>query len=344
MTHHITAWLGIDVSSDSFDAAIVQGESIKDFTKVKSKNFSLSKKGVNLLIKWLARNYERITPGDIGVVMESTGSYSLKLYKFLSGQENWGQISIVNPWYIKSYRDSLAQRNKTDPIDSKAIAFYGRERTPAAYQPREPKYQEIRDLLKTRRLLEDQKSSMNQVIGSTGSQTGVDCLKRAVAALEDEIRHLESKIRETIEKDEKLKRDFKIMMTIPGVGEVIIWTVFAELGDLRRFKRSRQLAAMVGVAPTVFMSGTSVRGKSRFSKQGSPELRKVLYMGATSVVRVKRDNSMIRTYLSMLDKGKARKSALGAVMRKLIVTMRALLISNEPYCASGRPPMREVAS
>ena len=64
-------------------------------------------------------------------------------------------------------------------------------------------------------------------------------------------------------------------------------------------------------------------------KKGSPRVRHVLYFAALTAVRG--NNDLQRTYQRLLDEGKPPMVAIGAVMRKLLVVMRILLITETAY-------------
>ncbi|MFN8012264.1 MAG: IS110 family transposase [Holophagaceae bacterium] len=103
------------------------------------------------------------------------------------------------------------------------------------------------------------------------------------------------------------------------------------MGDLRRFQRARQLGAYVGVSPRQRLSGTSVRGRTRMCKQGNSRIRQLLYLAAMASLRS--DGPMKAVFDELVARGKARKSALGAVMRRLLLLMRALLVHEMDYRA-----------
>ena len=106
-------------------------------------------------------------------------------------------------------------------------------------------------------------------------------------------------------------------------------TVLVEMGDLRRFTRSRQLTAFAGLSPKRKESGTSVHGKTRMCKQGSGRVRAELYMAAGCAARFNPD--MKATYENLLAHGKEKRAALGAVMRKLLVLMRAVAKADQDW-------------
>ncbi len=101
-------------------------------------------------------------------------------------------------------------------------------------------------------------------------------------------------------------------------------TLLAELPELGRLSR-RQIAKLAGVAPLSRDSGT-LRGR-RFVQGGRASVRAVLYMAA--LVATKR-NAVIRTfYLRVLARGKPRKLALTACMRKLLVMLNAMALNHQ---------------
>jgi transposase len=102
-----------------------------------------------------------------------------------------------------------------------------------------------------------------------------------------------------------------------------------EAGDLRAFRRGRQLAAFLGLSPRRSESGTSLRGRTRMSRAGGRQARVVLFMAALSASRTA--TPLGDFYRGLVARGKARRSAIGALMRKLVLVMRAVLIQNAPY-------------
>jgi len=104
--------------------------------------------------------------------------------------------------------------------------------------------------------------------------------------------------------------------------------VLAELGDLTQFQNARQVAAFAGLAPCVRESGSSVRGKPRLSKVGSPRLRKCLYFPAMAALRW---NPLIQALGPRLTaKGKCQMLILGPAMRKLLTLASGVLKSGQP--------------
>jgi transposase len=115
--------------------------------------------------------------------------------------------------------------------------------------------------------------------------------------------------------------EVKLLMTIPGIGAKIAAVLAAEIGDINRFKNYKQLVAYCGIDPRVFQSGNFTATNNKFTKRGSPFLRRGLYLAATVAIRKDSKgnmvNPMIYEYYQNKIQSKARKKALGAIMNKL---------------------------
>ena len=73
--------------------------------------------------------------------------------------------------------------------------------------------------------------------------------------------------------------DVRRLATIPGIGWLIATSVYAWVGDVRRFPNARALCAYAGLVPSVRQSGETTR-LGRISRQGCPLLRRMLVQGA----------------------------------------------------------------
>lgn len=112
------------------------------------------------------------------------------------------------------------------------------------------------------------------------------------------------------------------------MGDKTAWSILAYVGDISFFDNAKQVACYAGLTPKISQSGTSVN-KSSLSKLGHKRLRKSLYMPALVSVR---HNPLLRAfYEKLLAKGKAKKVALVAVMRKLLVLAYGVLKSGKPF-------------
>ena len=117
-----------------------------------------------------------------------------------------------------------------------------------------------------------------------------------------------------------------LLRSVPGVGKVLSSVLIAEVPELGRLNR-RQVAALIGVAPLNRDSGL-FKGKRKVWG-GRASVRAVLYMAALSAVR---HNPVIRAfYRKLREGGKIPKVALTACMRKLVVTLNAMVRTGETW-------------
>lgn len=151
-----------------------------------------------------------------------------------------------------------------------------------------------------------------------------------IRLLREEVKATEQLIKTHIKTHASLQHDYDLLTSIPAVGPQLGMNMLIVLRS-HDFKSAGQVAAFMGVVPVEKRSGTSVRGKARMSKTGSPRLRAKLYMAALCA---RRCNKRMRSfYEALLLRGKPRMVAVGAVMRKLIHWCYGVLASGKLFSA-----------
>jgi transposase len=151
-------------------------------------------------------------------------------------------------------------------------------------------------------------------------------LRAHIAWLERELAHTDTDLAEAIQRSPVWREKEQLLRSVPGVGPVLTSTLLAHLPELGTLTH-KQIAALVGVAPFNRDSGTW-RGK-RTVWGGRAHVRAVLYMNAIVAARF---NPVIRTFYQRLCRaGKAKKVALTACMRKLLVILNAMLKHRTPW-------------
>ena len=331
---------GLDVAKNHFlsgmassDAAPFQAPGLR---KIKTRSFPNTKQHAQAFLQWAG---PQVSDGfEMLVAMEATGPYSAQLAAWLLELRPGLRLVIVDPRRPKAFAQSLGVRNKTDTVDARVISAYGADRQPLSDEPVEQIYRDLRGLTRTRMFLLHEQTAMKNHL----EMLVTDTLSRSVgreltAALKSVLKQLENKIAELEERmmqmvkdaPEQLGQDVAQMDQICGVGALTAITVLAEMGDLRRFRTSRQLVAMAGLNPEVKTSGKWV-GESHLSKRGSSYIRRALYMCSLSAIGC--DCSFRDFYERLVNKShKTKMVALAAVMRKLLTTMRAVVVTQKPY-------------
>jgi transposase len=220
--------------------------------------------------------------------------------------------------------------NKTDAQDAVMLARFGEIHHPQPYRPMSPGYEQLRALTRERAaLLKAALALGNRNEIPSESELAQQIRERMMESHKEAVAELDRAISSLIAGDPALTRDTVRLQTIPGVGPVVASTLMGELGDLREFAHSKALTAFTGVAPALKDSGSSVHLPAHMTKHGSGRVRQVLYLAAMASIRG--DNSLGRSYNRLLNEGKAPMVALGAIMRKILVLCRALLVCEQDY-------------
>lgn len=325
-THSSRLWVGIDLAKATFQAALWGHEELRD---MRVRAFPRDAVGAKDLLAWLREQGGR--GARLGLVMEATATFGDELATWFLELDPGLRIAIVNPTQTSAFLRSMGLRNKTDDLDAKALARYGSDRRPAPWEKPMPEMAVLKDLVRIRMDLVNARTAMTLRLKdhTRASKLAVKAMMRVVQSLNAQIKVLETGIREHLSAHVPLGKKVARFESICGVGLITAITVLAELGDPSRFERSRQLTAFAGVSPRRKESGATIRGKTRMCKQGSARVRAVLYLAASAAVRFNPDLKAL--YDRLLTQGKPRRVALGAVMRKLLVLMRAVLKADHDW-------------
>lgn len=326
-------WVGADVAKATFDAALVRHGQKFPATPLASipvRTFPRTQAGVGEFLQWLDSQHEGSTASVTRVVMEATGGYSVQLAAWMGQQRPSLAPAVAPPRQTAAFIKSLGLRNKTDRLEARALGFYGMERQPAPYQALSSEEASLRELSRYRDFLVRQRvAEGNRVKEMSSCPLASRTIHRRLTQMDRDIQKLEAEMRKRIDRLPELKKDIELLCTIYGVGFITAVTIRTELGDLRRFHKARQLSAYAGLNPSLRQSGTSVDGRPHMNKHGNPHVRQALYLSA--MVAIRGNNDLQRTYLKLREQGKSAMSAIGAVMRKLLVLMRAILISGNKF-------------
>ena len=147
-----------------------------------------------------------------------------------------------------------------------------------------------------------------------------------IEALTVQIDKLEGEIVAVAKRDEDMRR----LVTIPGIGAITAVSIKTLVPNPAGFKSGRHFAAWLGLTPRSHSSG----GKERLggiSKMGNPELRSLLVVGATSVLRHARNNTKAPKWLCALLARRPFKVVAVALANKMARIIWALLTKGGTY-------------
>ena len=125
-----------------------------------------------------------------------------------------------------------------------------------------------------------------------------------------------------------MRREQKILTSIPGIGFTVASAAIAEIGDIKVFPKPKNLVSWSGLAPAVNESaGKSSNG--HITKRGNKHLRTILVQAANSIA-IGRPNKL-RVFFQRIKAKKGHKKAIVALARKLASIIHHLLSNNEKY-------------
>src|SRR5215212_10295607 len=303
-----SSYVGIDVSKDRLDVAVLGGQ----YGSVPN-----TREGVFKLVQWL----QEVNPELI--VVEATGGYQRAAVEALF--EAGLAVAVVNPARVRQYARACGLLAKTDKLDAQILAVFGQRVEPRRYEAKSEAGKQLSALLVRRRQLDEiLKAEQNRL--RTISQSLKGSVERIIACLKDETKLLDEQTQQFMKEQEEWQEQTEILSSAPGVGKVTTATLLAELPELGKMDRKR-IAALVGVAPMNYDSGRK-RGY-RKTKGGRGDGRSVLYMSTLVATRY---NPLIQSqYQQMLKRGKLKKVALTACMRKFLTILNAMLRDQQPF-------------
>ena len=140
----------------------------------------------------------------------------------------------------------------------------------------------------------------------------VDVMLTLILALDQQLKVVETELRRFARSDARCRA----LETIFGVGPIFACHLLAEIGDARRFKRSRQVVRASGLDPAVIESADSKR-RGRLSRQGSHQLRWALVEAATHSSRsTSPDHELYASTAERCGRGRARLTVARKIARR----------------------------
>lgn len=323
-------YLGVDVSKKTLDAAIANGQEAESFG-----SFPNLPEGYTLLKQRLAEQTDK--ESVIHLVIEPTGSYHLDFVAYAYA-EGW-LVSLPNPQIVRVWARGQGQRGKTDPIDARTLANYGRKEEPRPQQPLPAEVEALDELLRRRDDLEKMLTQERNRLHSHQRRPHptpqvTDSIDGIITTLEQAIADIEEAIREHVKQFSDLDQQRRLLLEIPGIGNksVLPILVFLQRWEARTagLGDSKGLTAFAGLDPVPHSSGSSIHKRPSISKMGDADIRSLLFLCALGGNRAK-DTPLTRFYQRLTARQKPPMVALIACARKILVWAFAVLRSGQPF-------------
>ena len=303
--------VGIDVAKDKVDGCI------RRFAL--RQTFPSTPQGHRKLVAWLRKH-------KVGkAAMEASGGYERDWAKAL--RQAGIEVRIVDPKRVRSFALSAGRLAKNDTIDAEMIAWFAETFDEAPSQAHDAAREELAGLVKARKNLIDVKTrlqSQNEHAVPGAVQKAHARVLKSVAA---EIAKLEAAISARVKATPEFAELAEIIESVPGLADNTSAVLIAGASELGKVSDGIA-AALIGIAPYDDDSGK--RRGERHIKGGRRWVRNALFtpcLGAAT-----QHNPVLKAYYErLIAKGKAKRVALVACMRKLIVILNTMIARGEKW-------------
>ena len=315
-------YCGIDISKRKFDTVLLIDN--KSFHRV----FENTVIGIQNFEDWILSKTQKNSM--IHVCMEATNIYHELLAFSLSEKDNF-IVSVINPRKSNKFAQML-EDSKTDKIDAKQLALFCEKFKPEKFIPPSKELRELKELTRLMDNLIELRAIQKVRLQTFNTEIAAHGVLSTIKSIDETIAETQKKINNCYDKSIELKNYSKLLKSIPAFGERVSSVLLSEIkkDDKGNF-HPKKMTKYFGLNVKKFDSGDSVHKKPRIVKYGSPRVRNMLYMSA--LVSIVHNPVMKEFYERLVNKGKPKKVALVAIMRKLLVLACTILNSNKPYDA-----------
>lgn len=309
---NIGQWVGIDISKATLDVHL----------RPLGKTFQVANKetAISGLIEELQTYSLNL------IVLEATGGLETELLIQLQAAQL--PVALINPRQGRDFAKATGKLAKTDAIDAQVLAHFGEALKPQVVAMESDSARQLKELISRRRqVVEIQTAEKNRRDRARGKAL-VD-IEQHLDYLEQSLKKLNQEIEELTQSNQAWIDKVNLLKTIPGIGQVISTTLVSYLPELGQLT-AKQISRLVGVAPINHDSGQH-KGK-RMINGGRAPVRASLYMGAVVAIR---HNPIIKDfYERLLSRGKPKKLAITACVRKMLVILNAMVRDQKPWQVS----------
>ncbi len=287
-------------------------------------------------------------PLNTCAVLESTGNWSY-MYDILAAQLE--RVELAHP---KGVRAIAAARVKTDRIDATILAHLLRTNLlPTSYAAPLPT-RELRDITRHRsKLVRERtrhKNRIHRVLSRYNihspctdlfGKRGQEFLRETLPELSDlhqqiisDFLYMINCLNERIKQaDQYIKQWSKtdprapLLMSMPGIGIYSAAIIIAEIAEIDRFPRAKELCSYAGLVPSTRSSDTRTY-HGRITKEGSPWLRWIMVSASQ---RSALSSPRLKIFYDRIAQKHGKKTARVALARKMLSIVFFMLSRNQPF-------------
>jgi len=317
--------IGIDVSKNFNEARI--------YTNQKLIEFENNIKGFKAFEKWVLNNV-KCHKSQIMFAFEHTGLYSHPLSVYFTEK---GYSYIIIPG-LELKRSMGIARGKDDKIDAKRIATYAYEKRSdlKPYELPQEEIVQIKRLLSLREKLVKQRAGYKGTIGEfkiflkrKDNKMLFDVHEKMIKELSKQIEKIEKNLDDIIKNDQQIKRMYKLITSIKGVGPQTALFLIVYTDKFTKFDNWRKFASYCGIAPFPNRSGISIRGRTKVSNLANKKIKSLLDLCAKTSIQ---HNPEMKLYYEKRVKiGKPKMSTINIIRNKILSRIFAVVQRGTPY-------------
>ncbi len=322
--------LGIDMAMEKFDACISIIDKQQHVMIRAQCSFNNNKKGFETFILWVTKNTKLPIPAVY--LMEATGIYYEQLAWFLHNKKC--SVSVVLPNKAKKYKEALGLKSKNDRIDAKGLAQMACEQNNTIWKPLSGNLYVLRLITRQIQSVSEQSTVLkNQLHALEYCMYRDKAIEKMYAGqidlLQKNKKSLQLRVEQIVEKDEILKKKFKNIGKIKGLGLQNLAVIVAETNGFTAFENIAQLVSYAGYDVVENQSGKR-SGKTKISKKGNNHIRRCLHFPAFNMITY--DVAPFKNlYERVYEKSKIKMKAYTAVQKKLLAFIYILWKKDEAF-------------
>jgi len=178
---------------------------------------------------------------------------------------------------------------------------------------------------------------MQSILNSPSTDSCCKIITKTISYLTKQIEALEARIKDLMQKDVLLKKNFELLNTLKGVGLILSCQLIYHTNNFTRFASWRQFSSYCGVAPFEHSSGTSIKRRNRIHHIGDRKMKTLLTLASVSAIQC--DKELKYYYKKKVAEGKPKMVALNNVRNKILSRAFAVIKRGTPYV-----PMQQFAA
>ena len=317
MTKNFARVIGVDVASQKLDLFDSDGKL--------SRTIDNACQSVDQLVKAIYQ------PSETLVICEATGSYE---HVIVDAMLDAGiAVAIANPRQVRDFAKGLGYLEKSDRIDAKVLMIFGQQVEVPLARPKTEKEKQHQALVRRRNQLLALVGQESNRLPQCHDKAMKKLIQEMLQSLKKHLKHVDCELAKLLQTLAQSDPKIGVLQSVPGIGPVTTSTLVCELPELGQLNRG-QIAKLVGVAPLLNQSGKS--DKKRSVRGGRAIVRRVLYMA--TLVATKRNPIIAAFYQRLVKRGKPKKLALIAAMRKLLTILNDMVRRGQKWDLTQRQP------